>query len=239
MLKRKCQISSVNLNSFSLEIPPFQRQLNLSHVDSIYEKAMMYISIGTVPPFPPISVARYPVNILGMSVFKFYIIDGQHRYETYMRLYRNGTIFDVDIHVTFCDSIEEAEGLYKMFNTRMEHSQIEVSNPSGITPLDKEIQDFLYKHGDVFSHKSNAQRPKVRIPSFIDKYMASKVRLTIKSLEDFQKYLRDMNNSKDEEYSKMSRADLCYKFKITDSIITKAKELNFYLGYSMDLYWVV
>lgn len=129
MNKKSEVISNVYLDTFNLVIPIFQRKLIESHVDRIINETIKYvINIGSVP-FQPISVSRYQESSEKGICFKFHIIDAQHSYETYKKIYDRGTRFPVDIYVINCSDYNEAFYFYKLFNENIKHSRIKLQNP--------------------------------------------------------------------------------------------------------------
>lgn len=231
----------VRLDSLSLDIPWYQRRLDESHIELLFQSFMVDIKKGFIPSVPEITIAKYPITISGISTIKYYIIDGQHRYQTCMRLYLIGYIFEVDIKVTnyLCES--EAFEKYQLYNTnKILHSQTELLNPDLMTELDRSLQTYIYTDSVMssrFSTVNNVQRPKIKFQKFWDKYMKSSIRKSITSVQIFVDYL----NSKNEEiynwiYSPLSiRAQL----DISDNQLMKAMKMNFHLGLDKELRWLI
>lgn len=198
------------------------------------------MDINYSPPFQSITVGEFPdvMQNSPTTVYKYIILDGQHRYEAFKRHFQEGRSFQFDIEVINCANINEANYFYELFNSRLEHSNVEITNNLSITPLDKEIQNYISNDSTYFTPSSNGTRPKIRAPVFFDKYMKSNDRKQIKSLFDFKTYLTMKNK---EEFTKIQQ----YGFEriigsgVSDSIIKKAQNINWWLGLDFNLTWLV
>lgn len=237
MLSKRTQVFSVSMNSFTVDIPPFQRNIDNNHIQSLYETAMTEINRGTAPAFPSICVARYPVVVNNQSHLKFFIIDGQHRYRVYEMLHANGYIFDIDISVIFCDSQDEAEFRYSLFNRRMEHSTVELESPSLITNLDRQVKDYMISNPNIFSITDRYTRPKIKSSKFYDRYMISQLRNRVRSLQDFKDYL-NINNERMKELFTRDRNQLII-LDVNEAMYNRAVRENNYLGLDKELRWLV
>lgn len=238
MIRRSNIYQNIDLSTFEIEIPIFQRTLNLEHVDRIYNKATEYLKFGNDIPFPLISVAYYPILIGGVSTYKFYIIDGQHRYEAYKRLKNNGYIFILDIQVITCGSVEEAEVLYRLYNERMEHSNIELYNHGIQNDLDRQILIYLYSNENLFSINLQCKRPKIKTNIFYDKWIKSNIRKNIKNITEFEQWLFDTNIKFRSQLNFMTMVEFA-RLEITESLLNKANSINWFLGLDKTLSWLV
>lgn len=236
-MNNKAQVyNNIDLNTFVLEIPNFQRPLNDSHVAEIISTAHEYISKGMGSPFPLLSIARYPDG----ASYKFCIIDGQHRYRAYKIMYERGFKFNIDIHVINCSDVSEAFKFYQLCNKRMDHSEVQLQSPQQIQPVEMEIYRWINASDQTqLFGPNNCQRPRVRIQTFIDKYSVCNVRQLIKSFDDFRIYLENKNN--EEKVRILSNVDIfCRSNDLpNNNIIEKARSINWYLGLSKNLDWLV
>lgn len=238
MQKRSNVHLNINPLEMVLEKPEFQRTLNNEHKMKIYNKAIEYLNVGDCIPFPLICVAFYPVLIGGVSVYKYYIIDGQHRYEAYKLLKQNGYNFTIDVQVITCANSYEAEELYKLSNQRMEHSLTELYNHNIQNDLDREIQNYLYTHEAYFTVSKAGKRPKIKAEIFYDKWIQSSIRPTIKSISEFESYLINMNNKFKHHLYSLNVNEIS-RYELTESLFKKATEINWFLGLDKTLSWLI
>lgn len=228
---------NVDLMKFKVETPSYQRVLNNNHVIAIYNEFLKYIKMGVRPPFQLIDIGYYYEIIGTISIPKYYIIDGQHRYEAYLRLLKEGYKFLIDLHAITCVDVVEAENLYKLGNSRLQHANCELNNQIAMTDLDKKIQEFIYAETRYFNFKSNGQRPKIRVQEFMDRWMISNIRTRIKSIDEFRAYLSYENT----KYKNKFHSDIQFRsnLKLTDGIIHKAADTDWYLGLDLQLGWLI
>jgi hypothetical protein len=237
-MNKKSQIfQNIVLKTFNVEIPSYQRVINNEHVEKIYFTSLQYLKQNISPPFPPISIGRYLETCNSISVYKYYVIDGQHRYQAYMKLHNSGYNFNVDIHIIDCQDINEAIFFYSIMNSRLEHSVLQVEKPDIFIDLDKQIISLINTQIDKFVSKSNGQRPKIRIPTFIDKYMKSSLRQNINCVEDFNKLLYEQNETM--RYKLLNDPSYFSRFNITKNLWNKANTINWYLGLDLELGWII
>lgn len=232
-MNRKSQIyTDVDLDTFQLEIPNFQRSLNQEHVDEIFKTTIEYVKLEAGTPFPILSIARYQEGL----TYKFFIIDGQHRYHAYKKIYQLGYKFLVDIQVVNCVDANEALHLYKLSNKRMEHSETQLNDET--SQLEKDIIIWMNeKEQSKFFGYNMSPRPKIRIQTFIDKFHNSSIKSKIYNLDDFRIYLTNKN----EEIKQTFLRDIYYfrcQYDLTESMIKKAIDLNFFLGLDKNLAWL-
>ena len=237
MNKKSEIVQNVDLDCFELVIPKFQREITESHVDVIVNETYKYVSNGVGVPFPPISVAKYQENFC----LKFHIIDGQHRYQAYKKLYLRGIKFLVDIHVVNCINYEEAFYFYGLFNSNLRHSNAQLENPSIFSPVELEIHRWIgLSENSKYFGNDRAARPKIRINKFIDKLNKSSIKNTFTNLEDFKRYLFQVNNNmKNNFISSQSLYNYLIENDVSQSIYTKSCEIDFYLGLDKNLSWLV
>lgn len=238
-MNSKTRHLTVSVSLFNVQIPSFQRPLNNDHVQLIYNETNRWLSRNYSPPFQSITIGEYPeiMENSHTSIYNYIILDGQHRYEAYKRHTLEGKNFTFEIDVINCANIEEANYFYQIFNRRMEHSNIELTNNLSITNLDKEIQRYISNDSIHFTTASNGARPRIRVNDIFDKYMKSNIRSSIKSLDDFRNYLNLKNN---EEYVKFSQLGFSRLTGtgVTQSIIDKAVKINWWLGLDFNYTWL-
>ena len=225
--------TNVDLDSFLIDIPIYQRVLNEQHVESIYHESLKFLQLNLRPPFSPISIGYYPEMHGSISIPKYNIIDGQHRYRAYMKLYRDGYKFPVDLHVINCQNIEEAKYFYSIWNRRLEHGSHEIEHVGSANDLDKHIERYITSSISKFG-AHNCQRPRIRIKTFMDRWMVSNVRRTITSLEEFITFLDRSNISMRDNLL----SSPLYQSSVSNLIKVKAQELNWYLGIDLECQWL-
>lgn len=229
-----------NIKSLNLEIPWFQRTLIDSHVEKMYQIALNYIKNNQEPIFPIICVAQYSVFVKehNISVYKYQIIDGQHRYNVYKRLHDEGYSIPINIQVILCANEEEAKYHYLLYNSGIEHTNFELDSPNDMTDLDKEIKNFLHQpsNSQYFSDKI-CQRPRIKISDFMDCYLTSNVRKNITSLKQFKQFIDLCNEEMKQKFE--TDVTLFSRYSVPESIIKKVRERNFYLGLDKNFSWLV
>ena len=240
MLQTKSFVQSkVYLDLFTFETPRFQRQINQSHVEEIIKTISKYVISKLGSPLPPISVAQYQIDNGTFLSVNLKIIDGQHRYHAYKKLYADGNRFPVDIHVINCADQNEAEMFYQLFNKRLEHSEIQLKNPSNFSDIETEIHRWINDKSNAHIFGADrSQRPKIRISKLIDKFHLSSDKNSISSVEQFYQYLQMKNEEVKNQI--MSNKELyIYGKSITPQMFNKAAELNWFLGLDNDLSWII
>jgi len=225
---------NIDLDTFSVDIPSYQRILNDGHVESIYRESLRYLQLNLRPPFSPMSIAYYPEIRGVISIPRYNIIDGQHRYHAYMKLYRAGYRFLVDLHVISCANIEEAKHLYSIWNQRLEHGTHEIEHVGSANDLDKQIETLITSLITKFG-PYKCQRPRIRIKTFMDRWMISNSRQAITSLEEFIIFL-DRSNISMRDNLLLSPL---YHSSVSNLIKMKAQELNWYLGIDLECLWLI
>lgn len=235
-MNNKAQVyPNVDLDTFVLEIPLFQRPLNDSHVEEIKVATQEFVRYGMGTPFPLLSIAKYTDG----NVYKFCIIDGQHRYHAYKKLYQQGMKFLIDIHVINCNDINEVFKFYQLCNKRMDHAHSQLQNQITKHSHETDIHTWINSaECSSFFSAQKCQRPRIFIPKFIDKYEKSSVRYKINSLAEFKEYLK----SKNDEILAFINKDINGFLRANDmpnnEIYEKAKRINWYLGLNKDLAWI-
>lgn len=230
--------SKVDLDQYMFEAPKFQRQINEEHINEIIKTIHKYVISGLGTPLPPISVAQYQVDNGSFLSVNLKIIDGQHRYHAYKKLYEMGNKFLVDIHVINCVDYNEAEMFYQLYNKKLEHSQIQISNSSSFSELELEIHRWinLSSNSKLFG-SDKSQRPKIRISKLIDKFHISSIKNSISSFNDFYTFLQNKNEEIKQTIltNKMSYE---YGKDITNNMYEVAFSLNWFLGLDKELSWL-
>lgn len=239
MFANKTRTINVNLNQFIVETPHFQRPITEYHVNLIYQESKKWLDNNCVPPFQNITVAEYAEIIPGTvtTTYKYLLLDGQHRYTAYKRHYNEGKIFNVDIQIVTCSNIQEAEYFYCIFNNRIEHSYVELHENSSFTQLDREIQALITNDKERFSTSNNCARPKVRVSSFMNRWMICNSRKEIKDIEQFKNWLINKNLHEYNRYASYQFSSIVLP-DTSSSIIGKAIAKQWYLGLKFDYLWM-
>lgn len=230
---------NVNLNQFIVETPHFQRPLTENHVNLIYYESKKWLDNNCVPPFQNITVAEYAEVIPGTvaTTYKYLLLDGQHRYAAYKKHYMEGKIFNVDIQIVTCSNIQEAEYFYCIFNNRIEHSYVELHDNSKFTELDKQVQSLITNDSERFSTSNNCARPKVRVSSFMNRWMISNSRKRIKNIEEFKTWIQEKNIEEYKRYASYNFSSIVLP-DTSESIIKKAYTKQWFLGLKFDYAWL-
>lgn len=230
---------NVNISSFNPETPYFQRPLIKEHIKAIYDESRKWLDIGYSPPFPSITIGEYPDLSLNSvtSTYKYVILDGQHRYTAFKHLFQEGRSFNFDVEIINCANIEEANYFYQLYNKRIEHSNFELTENSSITDLDRQIQSYVSNLTTHFTNSPNGSRPKIRTSTFFDKYMKSNARKTIRSLDEFLSFLSLKNEQEKQKINQYGIARIVGS-GVSDSIMVKAQNLNWWLGLDFNLTWL-
>lgn len=225
----------IDLDTFTLDIPDgIQRPINEFHVNEILTTVKEFVRNGMGTPLPLISIARCPEG----GLYKFYIIDGQHRYRAYKNLYQDGFKFKIDIHVIECVDINEVKKFYDLCNKRMEHANTQLAPLDNRPQYIKDIHLWI-NHIDrsKFFSPYKCNRPKILVSKFIDKYEHSSVKNQHRSFNDFHSYLIN-TNEKFKEVININKDYFMRMNGVTDKMMNEAVEINWYLGLTKDLTWL-
>lgn len=230
---------NVNIGSFNPEIPYFQRPLIDEHVKSIYDETKKWIDIGYLPQFQAISIGEYPELSIDSptSTYKYVILDGQHRYAAFRRHFDEGRVFNFDVEIFNCANIEEANYFYQLFNKRIEHSAVELTDNLSITDLDRQIQSYISNLTTYFTNSASGSRPRIRTSAFFDKYMKSNARKNIKSIDDFLKFINIKNQQEKMRIAQFGISRIVGS-GVSDSIMAKAQNIDWWLGLDFNLTWL-
>lgn len=236
-MQKRTEIETIsNINNIRLETPWFQRPIYESHIEKIYKKALEYLQNNIEPLLPLMCIGWYPVSNNGIWIYKYHIIDGQHRYYAYRKLANDGYLFPITFQKIICGNEIEAYEQYCLYNTRIEHTISDLQRNDSISLLDTEIRKLLTtKYNDYFSHES-CKRPRIRLNDFLNRFENSNDKSSILNINDFSNYL----NLKNEEikYKINFSPNLLVIWKVTESIRKKSEEMNFYLGLDSNLSWI-
>lgn len=216
-----------SLIGLPFEILPSQRQINVEHVNSMIQHGISRITNGLPPIFNPISVALLTIN--GKEIF--YVVDGQHRLETYKYLHYNNYRCTVFIFFNRVNSLEEADNIFKLLNTINPLPNIYLCGT--VTPLDKEIEKYLTTVPG-FSATSKI-RPHVNITEFLNMFNVSHHKKHIHSLEIFKLFLNHFS----ETIKNLIQDPKMYKsWKLTDNIMAHFNLWNLYIAADKSFVWL-
>ena len=203
-----------NLLSLEIQIPEIQRIINTGKVNDIVEYQIEYKKKYNKFNF---------MGVINVHVLKdkgYYLIDGQHRYESAKKLHELG--HDVDITVEFIEVNErsELENNYKILNLNTEL-------PDFPDDIEKNIPEeaalyFQTKYPTIWSKNSRSRKPHIYFNFFQEALADLTKELNLKSSKD----LIDLVENKNNKYKNWSHES----FKVSEKILNKCREESFYLG---------
>lgn len=219
--------TSYNILEFNFEIPPFQRPLSEQHVNNIVNGIETKILHGKKPLLRAIE----SLYIISNGKYRYILIDGQHRYEAYRRLYAKGCKIPIYINFMNCENEEEMKEYYTTINSQLEHNDFELKGD--ISHLYTQIVNYLNEQPQFFS-SVKCQRPKCNIGTFMSHFMKNS---KVKTLDEFKQYIEYKNRVLSDRFAR--NPNLLNGFSNgTSTVIVKTKELGFYLGVDLNYSWM-
>lgn len=232
LLKRSKTVC-VDITGLPLELCPFDRKIDDNHVMVLCITAMYDIRQGIAPSFPPLCVARIPIIMNKTKYYKFFIIDGQHRYMAYKKLQDSGHIFDFDVQILHCNNMVELQSKYDLYNNKIDYS----IKKETLNTLDREIQFYVMKTLGNFFTKDKKKSIKIDYDKFFEKYWQSEARKKIHSVYDFMAWIALENqNFKDLLYH-----DIPYyrSLNLDLELVDEAIREDIFLGLDVKMNWLI
>ena len=221
-----------NLLKYIIEIPNLQRLKCDIKITEIVEYQTKYYKNNGHFNFLGVINIHYD-----LSTNKYYLVDGQHRYNSLLKLKHNDyNNIEVLIELIKVNNIDSLKENYKIINNNTPLPEF----PDNIEEKQEEIIKetalyFFEKYKDIWSTTSAGRKP--RIPHISKNYFQESLgflinELNITSSQCLIKYIEDYNNI----LSKRTLENLpTIHSKTPDKIIDKCKQSKLYLGlYSYD-----
>lgn len=132
---------------------------------------------------------------------KFYIIDGQHRYKSIIKLFNIGYRNEpISIEVVIVKSLEELKKNYELLNKNTPLPEFDFGLPTDNQIHNEVLEYFLDRYGELFSRKMKVRRPnisRIKFEEAID-FLRTKLNTTnaqtlIKQIEKENKNLANWN----------------------------------------------
>lgn len=189
------------------EIPICQRSYVEERIDQFYsqlcENKVPHTHIHThahkIPYLGLLHCAVYKNN----EITKYYIVDGQHRYYAYKKLYETtGIDFTISYVSKTCLDKNEIVTFFKSLNNNYELHDIILDDFDRAEILKKHIVDKYSKH---ISHSEKPKYPNINIDQvlkyILDKFKSSNI------VDEFEKLNVDIQHSipKNEKYNKQKQ----------------------------------
>lgn len=176
-----------------INIPEIQRLVNESRVEQIYENIKSCFLQGK------------EINCTGVFTIAElnnvkYLLDGQHRFKAYLKLYNEKKDYDTKfiVNIIKVKTEEEMNNLFEQVNDTVPVAEI----PKGLTRKDsnKVIDHFMKKYPKIFSEPKigSVKRPHIHQSKFEKKIFEllecySDTTLLISKLEELNEKLTDYN----------------------------------------------
>ncbi|MEM3858623.1 MAG: DUF262 domain-containing protein [Candidatus Micrarchaeaceae archaeon] len=216
MLKSEI-ISTAKLVKLPFEIPNYQRGINEDKVEEIYN----FLINDTNKIIGTFTVCKFNG--------KYHLIDGQHRYKAVKKYMENiGSAFEVN--VLYCNVNSEKE-IWNTFQNLNKCEPMPSHNIDNNIDKYREYKLLLINNNfpikNVILGKINRDtRPVLSTDQFVE---AIYKRFEFVSTEKFKDFILKLN---DEIKNKIDNNDEIFikKYKISNSMIDKAKNLNNYIG---------
>ena len=157
---------------------------------------------------------------------KYYLIDGQHRFEALKKLYNEmGHNLQISIELIIIKTLSELKENYHLINKN-------TPLPEFPATIDKSIPEktslyFKEKYPNIWSKTSRARRPHIYFNFFQEVLGFLTDKLNITSSIELQKIIEDYNL----KLSKWKKDQFPEPKSINDNMIKKCKDNNFYLDY--------
>ena len=220
----KAQLVGDLITNYNIELPNIQRILNQDKVNEIVEYQKKYILENTKTNFLGIINIHY-VN----SLNKYFLVDGQHRYNALCKLYNLGHNIEIFVEYVTVENYEELKQNNNIINKNTTLPDFPIS-------IDKCIPEtvgmyFKQKYCDMWSKNTRANRPNIYFDYFLEALgilleELTKSNINIKTPLELQNIVEDYNN----KLNNWNRDNFPEKNSITDIMYNKCKKNKFYLG---------
>ena len=212
-----------------IHIPSMQRPLDHNRVNEMSRYIDIQVKQGKEPYFGTI--------VLCQLDGKYNVVDGQHRVQALEKHY-NETKISVPIHVHVYGAGSEAEmrQIYLDINKGVPLPDFlrDESADERRVRIFNEIYRYILDNCKMIKNTAT-RRPYIHINDFINKLWHSKIWPHITSLSHFIELFNRVN----EDYSRRSlEAKWMRDYGVTDGILVKCKENNFYIGADTHMFWM-
>ena len=224
-------IISVSINdllkTYQIIIPEFQRVINNNKIKEIVDYQISYKKKYDCFNFLGTLILCKLEDKTNNSTI-YYLIDGQHRYETMKHIVKNHYHeFQVYIQIIHVNNIEEMRHHYSIINKNTPLPELNYE----IVDKDKQILQDVYDYfqekysNDIWSYKLRTHRPRIYVNAFQEtvlyiynniKNMIHKSSVLIQIIEDYNFVL-----------SQRSRDSF---INVSPTMFETARSWNFYLG---------
>ena len=212
-----------------IHIPSMQRPLDHNRVNEMSKYIDIQVRQGKEPYFGTI--------VLCQLDGKYNVVDGQHRVRALEKHYTE-TKFAIPIHVHVYGVESEAEmrNVYWVINKGVPLPDFLRDESAD----EKRVRIFREIHGHMLTNckmikNGTTKRPFICITDFVNKLWHSKIWPYISSLSHFIEIFNRVN----EDYTRRSLESKWMKdYGVTDGILAKCRENNFYIGADTHQFWM-
>lgn len=221
------KLSYVELKDFHIEVPEFQRIVSLHNVNEIvnfqldHKRKKGYF---------------FYLSTISLIVYnnKYYLCDGQHRYESIKQLYMDyGHNVEAFYEITKAENKEHVYSIFKLINKNTPLPDIEFESPSQKRML-KDICDYFQKNYMKIWSKAKDENRGSRRPHMSYNHFQKAIMFLLDNLNDkytvnqYIEFIKNRNNI-------IKNRNLENLNNVTLKMKEKATSWDFYLGlYTFD-----
>ena len=213
-------VNSSKLLSQDIELPNIQRIRDDDKVNDIINYQLNYFKKNKKFNF---------LGVINIHYCKenstFYLVDGQHRYESIKRLYKEMSHeVDICVEVVCVNSLDELKENYGILNKNTPLPDFPESVDKNL--VEKVANYFKEKYPNIWSKTSRARRPHLYFNFFQESLAALVDKLNIKDYKNLQKIVEDYNL----KLRKWDKAQFPDSSNINDNMLEKCQDTGLYLG---------
>lgn len=214
----KCNMK--NLINENINIPGIQRLKNDSKVDEIVSYQLEFFKKYSKWNFMGVINIHYVENDS-----KFYLIDGQHRFEACKNLYTShGHNIHINVELVKVSNFDQLRQNYKILNQNTVLPDISEN-------IDKSIPEeatlyFFSKYKSMFTNKSRANRPHVNFNFFQEALGITTEKLALSTSKELIDIIAEHNIN----LAKRDRSTFPDSKKISDTMWKKCADNKLFMG---------
>ena len=203
-----------NLLDLEIQIPEIQRIIDTNKVKDIVDYQIEYKKKYNKFNFMGV------ISIHILIDKGYFLIDGQHRYESAKKLHELGHDIAITVEFIEVNQREELENNYKILNLNTELPDFPDDIEKNIP--EEAARHFQSQYPTIWSKNSRSRKPHIYFNFFQEALGDLTKELNIKSSKDLIELVENKNN----KYKKWSHGS----FKVSEKILNKCHDENFYLG---------
>ena len=213
-------IKSSKLLSQDIELPNIQRIRDDDKVNDIINYQLNYFKKKNKFNF---------FGVINIHYCKqnstFYLVDGQHRYESMKRLYTEMSHeVSVCVEIVCVDDLDNLRENYNILNKNTPLPDFPDSIDKNL--VEKVANHFKEKYPNIWSKNSRARRPHLYFNFFQESLAALVEKLNIKDHKTLQKIVEDYNY----KLAKWNKEQFPDSSSINDNMLSKCQDNGIYLG---------